>query len=86
MTCGGCQRIRRVLGIKRRVGVDGVNPDKGLFADGLTMPQRIYHVSLALIVLAAVGVVLFMTGVLAMMIIDSAIGWLISIVPTGAVT
>ena len=62
-----------------------MNPDKGLFADGLTMPQRIYHVSLALIVLAAVGVVLFMMGVLAMMIIDSAIGWLISIVPTDVV-
>lgn len=86
MTCGGCQRIRRVLGIKRRVGVDGVNPDKGLFADGLTMPQRIYHVSLALIVLAAVVGIMVMTGVLAMMIIDSAIGWLISIVPTEAVT
>ena len=82
MTCGGCQRIRRIIGIKRRVGVDGVNPDKGLFADGLTMPQRIYHVSLALVVLAAVGAVLVMMG----LSIFSSIEWLISIVPTGAVT
>jgi len=85
MTCGGCQRIRLVLGLKRRVGVDGVNPDKGLFADGLTMPQRIYHVSLALVVLAAVVGVVFMIGVLAMMIALSAVEWLISIVPTGVV-
>ena len=51
MTCTGCQRIRRVLGIKRRVGVDGVNPDKGLFADGLTIRQKVLHVGGALIVL-----------------------------------
>ena len=82
MACGGCQRIRRVIGIKRRVGVDEVNPDKGLFADGLTIPQRIYHVSLALAVLAAVVGVVFMTGLIAVKIV----AWLISIVPTGAVT
>jgi hypothetical protein len=41
-----------VLGIKRRVGVDGVNPDKGLFADGLTIRQKALHVGGALIVLA----------------------------------
>ena len=52
MSCRGCQRIRRVLGIKRRVGVDGVNPDKGLFAEGLTIPQKVFHVSIALLALS----------------------------------
>ena len=49
MSCTGCHRIRRVLGIRRQVGVVGVNPDKGLFSDGLTIPQKMLHVGLALL-------------------------------------
>ena len=52
MTCRGCQRIRRVLGIKRRVGIDGVNPDKGLFAEGLTIWQKMFHIGISLLALS----------------------------------
>lgn len=62
MTCIPCQRIRRVIGLKRRVGVDGVNPDRGLFADGLTIPQKILHVGGAFIVFAIALWVLWVLG------------------------
>ena len=52
MTCRNCLRIRKVFGIKRRVGVDGVNPDPGLFPDGLTLAKKFLHVGGALAVLA----------------------------------
>ena len=74
MTCG-CQRIRRVLGIKREV-------DDSLFPNGLTIPQKIWHVSLALTMLAVILAMMAMT----VLIFGSIIAWLLSIVPTGAVT
>jgi hypothetical protein len=52
VTCRGCQRIRRALGIKRRFGVGGVNPDKGLFADGLTIWQKMFHIGISLLALS----------------------------------
>ena len=63
MTCGGCQRIRRIIGIKRRIGVDEVNPDKWLFADGLTIPQKILHVGGSLVVLAIGLWMLWVAGI-----------------------
>ena len=67
MTCG-CQRIRRVLGIKREV-------DDSLFPNGLTIPQKIWHVSLALTALAVILAMMAMT----VLIVFSAVAWLLSV-------
>ena len=64
----GCQRIRRVLGIKREV-------NDSLFPNGLTIPQKIWHVSLALTMLAVILAMMAMT----VLIVFSAVAWLLNV-------
>ena len=77
MTCTGCQRIRRVIGIKRRVGVDGVNPDSGLFADGLTWRQKGFHVGCSLVVLA-LGIWMILVAAWGLAVVADWVAYLIS--------
>lgn len=58
MTCRTCRKIRRVIGKARPKRVDRSGT---IFRSGLTMPERIMHVTAALIV-AGFGFWLAWTG------------------------
>jgi hypothetical protein len=55
VSCGGCRRIRRVLGIQRPRNGD-------MFPDGLNIGQKLLHLSFVVFILASSLAMIMLSG------------------------